>query len=375
MKVLLLSAYAAQSHVHWQKQLFNLFPDWQWQDLSLPPRHFSWRVRGNPLYWSVVERDTLDQHYDLVVATSMVDLATLRGLVPNLATIPTVLYFHENQFAYPAGADERNLLEPQMVSLYSGMAADHLLFNSHYNRDSFMSGCEGMLGRFPDKVPTGIVESLRVKSSVVPVPMERIDQELSASSDIWPLADQDDLSRPIRLVWIGRFEYDKGGDGLLLALQQLEKTGLDYSLAVIGQRFRNSPAAFETISEAFSHRLVQFGFVENAATYLQVLFEADMVLSTALHEFQGLAVLEAVRGGCVPVVPDRLAYPEIYPSEYRYASNPEDPDLEALNASQLVVVLAEDIRRNALHSPDVSDFYGETIGPQYRKVFESTATS
>ncbi len=91
MRVLLLSAYAAGSHVHWRERLTAMLPDWQLTVLELPPRHFNWRIRGNPLYWSMAERETLEAGYDLVLATSMVDLATLRGLVPALAPVPTAL--------------------------------------------------------------------------------------------------------------------------------------------------------------------------------------------------------------------------------------------------------------------------------------------
>ncbi len=48
VKVLLLSAYAAQSHVYWRRGLQQMFPQWDWTCLELPPRYFSWRVRGNP---------------------------------------------------------------------------------------------------------------------------------------------------------------------------------------------------------------------------------------------------------------------------------------------------------------------------------------
>lgn len=110
MRVLLLSAYAAASHQHWQRSLLAMFPDWQWQVLTLPPRHFSWRIRGNPLYWALSERALLEGEYDLLVATSMVDLATLRGLVPGLARLPSLLYFHENQFEYPQRSGQHSLV-------------------------------------------------------------------------------------------------------------------------------------------------------------------------------------------------------------------------------------------------------------------------
>ena len=49
-----------------------------------------------------------------------------------------------------------------------------------------------------------------------------------------------------------------------------------------------------------------------------MLCQGDVVVSTANHEFYGMAVLEAVRAGCRPLVPDRLAYRELFAPEFRY---------------------------------------------------------
>ena len=96
MRILLLSAYDAQSHKYWREALVDEFPEHHWTQLVLPGRYFSWRIRGNSMQWALGAKATLDQPYDLVLATSMVDLASLKGFVANLANIPSILYFHEN---------------------------------------------------------------------------------------------------------------------------------------------------------------------------------------------------------------------------------------------------------------------------------------
>ncbi len=102
MKILLLSAYDALSHQYWRKGLVRAFPEYDWTVLTLPPRYFSWRLRGNSLTWAYSKREVLSAGYDLLICTSMTDLSALKGMVPALANVPVLCYFHENQFAYPA---------------------------------------------------------------------------------------------------------------------------------------------------------------------------------------------------------------------------------------------------------------------------------
>jgi glycosyltransferase involved in cell wall biosynthesis len=39
--------------------------------------------------------------------------------------------------------------------------------------------------------------------------------------------------------------------------------------------------------------------------------EADVIVSTAIHEFFGISVVEAIAAGVYPVLPRRLSYPEL----------------------------------------------------------------
>jgi hypothetical protein len=165
----LLSAYHTASHAAWIDWLTAHVVDIAWRPLVLPGRHFRWRIRGNPLSWL----DCLPAGLpNLILATSMVDLATLKGLHPRLAQVPAYYYFHENQFAYPVSDTQANSVDPLVVQLYGALSAQRLLFNSAFNRDSFLDGVEGFLRKMPDAVPQGVRARLAARTLVIPVPIE-----------------------------------------------------------------------------------------------------------------------------------------------------------------------------------------------------------
>jgi glycosyltransferase involved in cell wall biosynthesis len=320
MRILLLSAYDAHSHRRWRQGLVAAFPEWHWTVLTLPPRFFSWRVRGNSMTWAYAERETLEQSYDVLVATSMTDLSALKGLVPALAAVPALVYCHENQFAYPDRNDRRDI-EPKMTSLYSLLAANRVAFNSVWNRESFLEGARALLQLMPDAVPDGIVASIAEKSAVLPVPLE--------DNWFWKPDRASSHNGPFTIVWNHRWEYDKAPERMFSALLGMHKSGLHFRVHVIGQQFREQPPVFAAMFPLLKDHIGTWGMVASNDDYQYLLRQSHVVLTTALHEFQGLAVLEAVASGCVPVVPDRLAYREFFPHDCRYPSYADDPVRES----------------------------------------------
>jgi len=312
MNILLLSGYDADSHKHWRKSLVRSFPLYSWTVLSLPARHFSWRIRGNSLSWGRGEKELLAGDYDLLIATSMVDLATLRGIAPRLSSIAAVLYFHENQFAYPASAHQKYPLEPKMVNLYAALSAEILVFNTRYNQDSFLQGVEALLEKLPDAVPDGIVDELSAKARVIPVALD--------DAAFFSRLPRKKVG-PINVLWNHRWEYDKGPEKLLGILECLPQH-MNIRVHIVGRQFRQVPKAFDDIAVLIKARGWQgeWGFIDEPRDYQSLLKNSDLVLSTALHDFQGLSVLEAVAAGCIPIVPDRLAYTELFSAAYRYRS-------------------------------------------------------
>ncbi|HSH27129.1 MAG TPA: DUF3524 domain-containing protein [Wenzhouxiangella sp.] len=301
-RILLLSAYRSDSHGHWVDWLTREFDEFDWQLHELPGRHFAWRIRGNPLSW-------LDElrvrKPDLVLATSMVDLATLKGLQPQLADVPSILYFHENQFAYPASGNQVSTVGPAMVQIYAGLAANRLLFNSAWNRDSYLAGVSELLTRMPDHVPDGVGRRLREKSAVLPVGIDPIQ----------PASRKD---RRL-IVWNHRWEYDKQPELFAEAMIALADRGVEFRLALLGTRGQRPVEALERLRERLPDRIVADGFPPRDE-YEAWLARAGVVVSTAAHEFQGLSMLEAVSAGAIPVVPDALCYPEQYPARFRYVA-------------------------------------------------------
>lgn len=357
MRILLLSAYDAVSHRQWREGLVAALPEHDWTVLALPPRHFRWRIRGNSLSWGVGERTVLSRQFDGLVATSMVDLATLRGLVPSLATVPSLVYFHENQFDYPISQAAHQGLEPKIVNLYSALAAQRLVFNSDYNQQTFLAGVTTLLHKMPDAVPAGIVDALAAKSSILPVPL----------ANDWFNSVRADKADELTIVWNHRWEYDKGPEIFFQALRLLLANKVPFRVHVLGQAFRTVPDMFAEMRGLLGDHLGQWGGVEDRDTYRAFLQQAHVVVSTARHDFQGLAILEAVAAGCIPLVPDRLAYPEWFADEYRYPSMLEESKQEALQLADKLSVLAIQLEEGQLPKvPDVSRLSWSAMQDRYR---------
>lgn len=354
-RILLLSAYDAQSHQYWHKGLVETFPEYDWTVLTLPARYFAWRVRGNSLSWAAEQKTLLNQPYDAVICTSMTDLSALRGMVPKLARIPTLVYFHENQFAYPQSRHQAPSVEPQVLNLYTAFCADKVLFNSNYNRETFTDGARKLLQKLPDHAPLSVIEHIKDKSGVLPVPLKPVTTPQIGTEQPWPK----NTKEIIKIVWAARWEYDKGPKTLLEILRTLKAAQQDFALCLLGQHFRHSPPEFNDIQNEFAAEIVHAGFEESTARYQAWLNAADFVLSTAEHEFQGIAVLEAVQRDCIPVVPNTLVYPELFEQHFCY------------DKAEEAVELMQQHWQNNTPAPSIRHLEWQHLKEDYRDAIES----
>ena len=236
----------------------------------------------------------------MLLCSAMLDLPALLGHARRLlAEIPTVVYFHENQLTYPVQHHDERDLHFAVTNLLTGRAADAVWFNSAFHRDEFLQAATELVGRLPPGLPVDLLPCLAAKSVVEPPGIEAIS----------PFDTRAD--GPLQILWAARWEFDKGPEDLFAALDILLKRNVDFRVSVIGEQFRSMPPIFEEARERLEERILHWGYQASRAEYIRRLQEADVVVSTAIHEFFGLSVVEAIAAGARPLLPRRLAYPEI----------------------------------------------------------------
>lgn len=236
---------------------------------------------------------------DVVFCSDMLNLAELRGMAPALVAKPTIAYFHENQYTYPVRvADERDL-HFGFTNLMTALTADAVWFNSQYHCNVFLQAADSALRRMPDFASRTWVESVREKSSIHPPGIE--------------VAPPRGVRKPgpLRILWAARWEHDKGPETFFQVIRQLKNSNCEFRLSVLGESFRSTPACFAAAEREFAQHIDHWGFCKSRDDYWQALLQADVFVSTAQHEFFGIAAAEALAAGCYALLPDRLAYPEL----------------------------------------------------------------
>ena len=120
------------------------------------------------------------------------------------------------------------------------------------------------------------------------------------------------------IIWNHRWEHDKNPKLFFKTLFELDEQGFDFKLIILGQAFRRKPLIFSEAQSKLPHKIIHCGYVESRDEYARLLTMGDIVVSTAKHEFYGISVIEAVRAGCYPLLPNSLSYPELFPAQYLY---------------------------------------------------------
>jgi glycosyltransferase involved in cell wall biosynthesis len=159
----------------------------------------------------------------------------------------------------------------------------------------------------PEYRPHWVIDKIRAKAGVLyPGCQFPTEKEEGLFSDTFP---------PL-IVWNHRWEFDKNAGCFFNALDALIQQEIDFRLALLGENFQSIPQEFIDARDRFKKHIVQYGYVRDKNEYFYWLREAAVVISTSVQENFGISIIEAIRYGCLPMLPKRLVYPEIIPEPF-----------------------------------------------------------
>ncbi|AFG37359.1 tRNA-queuosine alpha-mannosyltransferase domain-containing protein [Spirochaeta africana] len=296
---------------------------------TLPAEMWKRRIRHAAL--QLVGNDVDPQNYDAVLSGGMMNLADLRALWG--ADCPRLLmYAHETQFSYPVPEKAGSHDEFLQTDIRNLLIADAIAFNSETHRTTCLTHIREYCARVG--IAAAVADVIGNKSCVI-------------YPGCWfePDNSYDDLNQQktgsLRIVWNHRWEYDKAPDVFLETLRLLASAGSEFQLLLLGD---HTSTAYP-IPHDLQKRILHAGYVGSRAAYYRMLSRGDVVVSTALQENFGIAVVEAMYHGCLPLLPARLSYPELLPAGLQEHGLYESPEQLQTRLAEMCTQIQEHGRR------------------------------
>ncbi|MEM8925066.1 MAG: DUF3524 domain-containing protein [Actinomycetota bacterium] len=314
LKLLIVEPWFDGSHRRWAEG-YQQASSHDVHVLGLPGELWRWRLRGGavPLADLIQTWMAANGRPDVLMVSGLVDVSQLLGLTRrHLNGTPVVVYQHESQLLYPtqSAVDQDSALHNWL----SWLAADEVWFNSPFHMYGVIERLEPWLEQLPDKSHLPKVDEVTKKFVVEPVGVD--------VQGIRNLPEVPVPPGPPVILWPHRWEADKDPEAFGNALMKVAQAGHEFGLILAGE----DPAGFsgsadearQRIAQAFGARVLAVGPFDHAR-YRMALARADIVVSCAKHEFFGIAVVEAIAAGCVPVLPRALSYPDLIPRDWHEA--------------------------------------------------------
>lgn len=295
----------------------------------------------------------------VVIATSMTNLSVIRCQFSkrnSLQQIKFVYYMHESQLLYPKkpalgfddqGPYRRDLGQAKLfthIQFESMMAADAICWNSYYHYNTFIDRfrIEYLRSfRLDRETEEKIISQIKDRSKVIYVGVDllnRFGDHLSIREK--HLKSLNERDKPI-ILWNMRWEYDKNPIQFIKILQSIKfESKIPFSLIVCGgHAFKSKEQEqkwFIDQLEPFKNEIIHLGYA-NPDLYINLLTQADIVVSTAIHEFFGIAIVEAIHCHTYCILPNDLSYPELFSKSFQekclYDTYESDLTTTSMNSS------------------------------------------
>lgn len=143
-----------------------------------------------------------------------------------------------------------------------------------------MENINNIVKLLPDYRPKYLKQTIEKKCQVLHYPIVYPDIK------ICPVVNDNIL----HVIWPHRWEFDKGPEDFFKILYRLKEENIPFRLSILGERFKDVPQVFHDAKLDFQSEIVNYGFIDNKDDYYKVLKSGNVVVSTAKHEFFGVAL-------------------------------------------------------------------------------------
>uniref|UniRef100_A0A0A9XQP4 tRNA-queuosine alpha-mannosyltransferase n=1 Tax=Lygus hesperus TaxID=30085 RepID=A0A0A9XQP4_LYGHE len=356
-EILIIEPFYGGSHKVLIDMLYKALED-EYSDskicmVTMTAKKWHWRARTSALYLSQV---IPKQHaFRVMFSSSVLNLGDLIALRNDLADVKKIVYFHENQLVYPVREKKDRDFQYGYNEIVTSMVADTVVFNSEFNRETFLKSIKAFFKVQPDFRPKGLEGEIRQKTRVLYFP---VMYDVGSHSK--------DYESTLHIVWPHRWEHDKAPEDFMKVLRKLSEAHCDFTVSMVGEQFTDVSKAFKEAETSLFPHIRHWGFLPSRREYLDLLSRAHVAVSTAKHEFFGVAMMEAAFNKCLPLCPKRLVYPEIYPNECLY-NDSEDLFTRLAAFSRNVSAIKEVVADVKL---DFSKYSAVNLLPHYVSLFK-----
>ncbi len=343
-----------------------------------------WRERVRFGAFEIARRLPDPTGYDVILATDLINLGDLRAvwsMAPGRRERneaeqrtcrfpPILLYLHETQSTYPPPRTERQRRErdpcAELQDVKNCLLAERVLFNSHSHRTAFLESLDRLVRDHPGLDTLTPVTTIRDRSGVVYPGVSLVAREAWSG-----LSRSVETRRPPRILWNHRREYDKRPRRFFRTLLDLATDGVPFEVVVLGEAPRGDTPEITRMRDELGERILHWGHVDSAEEYHRWLADADIIVSTAIQENFGIAVVEAIAAGCVPLLPRRLSYPELIPEELQETVL-YDHDRDFPGRLRYILENLSDLQRSCIELPAAMDRLSwSVIAPELDRTIEA----
>ena len=308
LKILLIEPFYSGSHKSWADSYTNN-SEHSINIISLKGIYWKWRMHGGAI--TLAKRFNEFTHEngspDLILTTDMLNLPVFSAFA-NMGESSIVTFFHENQLTYPWSTQDRDKAKQRdhhygFINYTTALKSDLIMFNSKFHKDSFINALRKFLKQFPDHNELANVDVIEKKSVVshLGLSLKKFDEYKTELINEVPI-----------ILWNHRWEYDKNPTSFFQTLKQIKDDGIQFHLVILGEEFDTEMDVFTEAREYFSDDILHMGYCDSFAEYANWLWKADILPVTSYQEFFGASVMEAVYCNTIPILPNRLTYPELF---------------------------------------------------------------